>query len=273
MTEEVKLDEEVVETNTEIVTPKETSVEPSAIEKRALEMGWRPKEEFEGDEADFIDAQEFVRRKPLFDKIDSVGRELKETRKALQALKTHHEKVKEAEYQHALNTLRAEKKAALEDGDADKLIEIDERIADVKTQRQVEIRDEQVAQNQGPHPNFVRWVDENQWYKNDGELRVAADQIGTSYAANNPGVDPDEVLKYVARRIRKVYPERFQNPNKTKPSAVEGGSSNKPVGKSNDDGDDIALTDEERKAMNTFIRQGILTKEQYLADIKKLRGR
>ena len=38
---------------------------PDPIETRALEMGWRPKEEFDGNEEDFIDAKEFVRRKPL----------------------------------------------------------------------------------------------------------------------------------------------------------------------------------------------------------------
>ena len=39
--------------------------ELSAIEQRAIEMGWRPQEEFNGDEEDFIDAKEFVRRKNI----------------------------------------------------------------------------------------------------------------------------------------------------------------------------------------------------------------
>ena len=73
----------VAEETTEVApetTPEQTAPELSPIEQKALEMGWRPKEEFEGEEADFIDATEFVRRKPLFEKIDTVGKELRETK-------------------------------------------------------------------------------------------------------------------------------------------------------------------------------------------------
>ena len=45
--------------------------ELSPIEQKAIQMGWRPKEQFEGDEEEFIDAKEFVRRQPLFDRIEN----------------------------------------------------------------------------------------------------------------------------------------------------------------------------------------------------------
>ena len=79
MTEEVK----VLESEKQEVVPTEPiNNEPSDIEQRAMDLGWRPKEDFEGDEATFIDAAEFVRRQPLFDKIESMGRELKETKRS-----------------------------------------------------------------------------------------------------------------------------------------------------------------------------------------------
>jgi type II secretory pathway component PulM len=251
--------------------PKEAPANvPSAVEQRALEMGWRPKEEFEGDEEDFIDAQEFVRRKPLFEKIEHVGKELKETRKALKALQEHHQKVKEAEYQKALQALKAEKKAALEEGDADALIEIDERLASVKAE-EVAQRAEQRQAAQQPHPNFVAWVQKNQWYQSDVELRSVADQIGTAYAVKNPEVAPDDVLKYVEQRIKKLYPENFRNPNRERPSAVEGRTST-PATEKKDSVSDYPLTDDERRVMNTFVRQGIMTKEEYIKDLKAVKG-
>jgi len=245
--------------------------ELSAVEQKAIEMGWRPKEEFSGDEEDFIDATEFVRRKPLFEKIDSVGKELKETRKALKALQAHHEKVKEAEYQAALRQLRNEKKEALEAGDSDKLIEIDERLADAKAQQRVA---EAQAQQQAaqPHPGFLAWVNKNQWYKEDAELQAAANQIGTAYAAANPDVDPDAVLKYTEGRIKKLYSDRFTNPNKSRPSAVEGRTSTPATKPVKDDLANYPLTEDERRTMNTFVRQGIMTKEAYIAEIKRLNG-
>lgn len=262
MSEELKQD----------VVPEQGNPEPQPerpeVEVKALEMGWRPKEEFDGDESEFIDAQEFVRRKPLFDKIDTVGRELRETRKALKALQTHHSKVREVEYQRAMEELREQKKEALREGDEDKLVMIDEQIADAKASEKM-AQFEAKQQASQPHPGFVQWVERNKWYAQDGELRSAADQIGVAYAAANPDLHPDEVLKYLEGRIKKLYPEKFQNPNKSRPSVVEGGSK---VSGGTKKEDSFDLTEEERKAMNTFVRQNIMTKEEYIAEIKKVRG-
>jgi len=251
-------------------TQKETAPELSAIEQKAIEMGWRPKSEFDGNEEDFIDATEFVRRKPLFEKIDNVGKELRETRKALKALQAHHEKVKEAEFQHALKALREEKKAALEAGDADKLIEIDDQIADAKAQ-EILSRTQAKQEAATPHPNFVQWAARNPWYKTNAELTIVADQVGAAYAASNPEKSPDDVLKYVEGRIKKLYPDNFTNPNKSRPSAVEGGTST-PSKKSVEDSSNYPLTEDERRVMMTFVRQGIMTKEQYIEDLKKVKG-
>lgn len=243
--------------------------ELSEVEQRAIEMGWKPKSQFSGDEADFIDAKEFVSRKPLFDRIEHQSRELKEVRKALKALSDHHQKVKETEYKAALEELKQEKRRALESGDADKLIEIDDRIAEEKARQVVSEREDKTQTNQ-PHPEFVNWVKQNTWYANDAEMRISADQIGTAYAAAHPELDPNEVLKYVKERIRKVYPEKFQNPNKERPSAVEG-SSNAPT-RSSRSRDDFVLTDEERRVMNTFVRTGVMTAEEYKAELRKVRS-
>ena len=243
---------------------------PSEAEQKAMDMGWRPKEEFDGEESDFIDATEFVRRKPLFEKIDVVGRELKETKKALKALQIHHEQVKDAEYKRALDTLRIEKKAALESGDADALIDIDERISDAKA-AEIVARTKQAQQVNTPHPEFVKWTERNTWYRQNAELTQVADQVGTSYAAANPDMDPDQVLAYVEKRIRKLYPENFVNPNKSRPSIVEGGQST-PSRLSSDDSSNYQLTDDERRVMMTFVRQGIMSKEEYIRDLKQVKG-
>lgn len=254
------------EENAEVVAV----AEPSAIELRAIEMGWRPKEEFDGNPDDFIDASEFVRRKPLFEKIDNVGKELRETKKALLALQAHHQKVKEVEFKKALEQLKAEKKTALEEGDASKLIEIDDQIAEAR-QAQVTAQAQLREEVNKPHPGFINWVNKNTWYRDNAELKVAADQIGTAYAASNPDKDPDDILKYVEGRIRKLYPETFSNPNKSKPSVVEG-STQTPVVKKKSSLDDYPLTEDERRVMMSFVRQGVMTKEEYIKDLKAIKG-
>ena len=251
------------------VKVENTQQEPtySEAENSAMEQGWKPKDQYEGDESKWVPAEEFLRRGELFSKIDSVNRELKDTRKALKALQEHHIKVKAAEYQHALQTLRDEKRKALEDGDADALIEIDEKIADEKARQNQE---KQVAQQvaSAPDPRFVQWVNENGWYTQDVELRGFADEAGVAYSRTHPDVDPVDVLKYVKERIKKAFPEKFSNPNRDKPNTVEGRGTPASKAKS----DDFELTEEERKVMNTFIRAEVMTKEEYIAELRKVKG-
>lgn len=191
---------------------------------------------------------------------------MKDTKKALRMLQEHHAKVREVSYQEALQELKAQKAKAYAEGDADKLAELDEKIIDVKAAQ----KDEQAAikaQAKAPDPRFVQWVEKNSWYAQDPELRVFADQVGLAYVNSNPDKDPVEVLRYVEQRVKKSFADKFSNPNRTKQS-VEGSVASKPSRKD----DDVDLSDEERKVMNTFVRQGIMTAEEYKKQIKKVRG-
>ena len=105
------------------------------FEAKAAELGWRPKEEWEGAEEDFIDAKEFVRRKPLFEKIESQNKAIKQLSQAFDALKTHHTRVKEAEYQRALKSLKDAKRQALADGETDRALAYEDKIDEVEQQK------------------------------------------------------------------------------------------------------------------------------------------
>lgn len=255
------------EVKTEQPTP-----ELSPVEQRALDMGWRPKEEWDGEEADFISAETFVARKPLFDKIDYQNKELKEVRKALAALQEHHIRVKEQAFRDAYATLKEEKKAALAEGDADRLIEVDEKIAELRTQ---EI--EQKAVNNTPpsqqlNPAFVSWVEKNSWYVDDkkSELRAYADAVGIKFAKEHPERnDPNDLLKEVEKQVKLRFKEYFTNERKDRPSAVEG-SSARTSQKNKDSNDDFVLSEDDERVMKKFVRQGIMTKEQYIAELKAI---
>ena len=106
----------------------QTEVKVDPFEQKALDMGWRPKEQWDGPEEDFIDAKEFVRRQPLFEKIEHQNKALKQLEKAFEALKTHHTKVKESEYQRALKTLKEAKKEALREGETERALAYEEKI-------------------------------------------------------------------------------------------------------------------------------------------------
>jgi hypothetical protein len=243
--------------------------EPTQNEVEARQSGWVPKEEFQGDENKWVDADEFVRRGPLFKKIDIQTRELKEVKKALDQLKIHHASVKETAYKEALEALKAEKKAAYIDGDPDKIIELDDRIAEVKEEkRRFDIqRAEEVKQvaTQELNPEFVAWTSRNTWYDNSKPMRAFADALGVELHAN--GMSPSQVLREVERQVKEEFPNKFRNANRDKAPTVEGAS--KGGGKSNSGGFELSAM--EKSIMERFVRQKIMTADEYIAEIKKTR--
>lgn len=259
----------VVDTSDVNESNEQNVKQPSRYEIDAREMGWRPKDEWEGDPEKWRDAKEFVERGELYGKIDTMGRELKETKKALRMLQEHHTKVKETEYKRAVEELKALQKKHLEEGNSDGYIETTELLTDLRAEQKArEVVAEVTPKQSGVDPRFIDWVQENSWYEKNQEMRDYADIIGQGYAAKHPGINPELVLKYVTKEVKSRFKDSFQNPNREKPTAVEG-ENNKSVGRGKSS---FELTDDERKVMNTFIRQGILTKEEYIEQVKQLRG-
>jgi protein-tyrosine-phosphatase len=232
-------------------------------QEQALSSGWVPKESFKGDPDKWVDAAEFIRRGELFSKIDHQNREIKELRRTMEALAQHHQNVSEVEYQRALTTLKAQKKAALEEGDADLVIAVDEQLDAVKEMR----RNAPVVEVPKAEPSpqeFVAWQAQNPWYESDEDMRDFADAIG--FQLHNKGLPPNEVLAKVTEKVRKNFPAKFTNPRQARPSPVEGSSAKSSSSSS------FSLTPEERKVMNTFVRQKVMTEEQYIAELKKVKG-
>lgn len=249
--------------------------ELSPIEQKAIEMGWRPQEEFDGDPDDFIDAKEFVRRAPLFEKIEHQSKELKAVRKSLEALKDHYSKVNEAAFDRAMKQLKEQQKQALVESDPDKFYEIEqarenlqkEKEAFVKTQQTLEIKEEVPV-----HPTLQAWYARNPWYQNKPHMRVYADQVAQSYAGR---MDPEKVLQKIEEAVREEFPNQFRNRNKDAPGAVEDGSSRRSGGSKSDSslaGLEKGLTEDERRVMNRLVRDGHVTKEKYLKDLALIKG-
>lgn len=271
MTEEVIVADSNVETPVVQATEQTQTTQVDSYESQAREQGWKPKEEYDGDPEKWKPAKEFVERGELFGKIDTLGKDLKETRKALKMLQEHHAKVKETEYKRAVDELKTLQKKHLEEGNSDGYLEATELLTDLKAEQKARSVVAE-SQPQGPDPRFVNWVSANKWYEKDAEMRKYADVVGLGYSKSNPDLDPEDVLKYVEGEVKARFKDKFVNPNRTKPSAVEGAGSVTPTSKSS-----FELTDDERRVMNSFMRAGIIgangmTKEEYISQVKATRG-
>lgn len=253
------------ENKTTEIKEEPQSKEPTAIELKAMEEGWVPQEEWEGDPDQWRPAKEFVDRGELFKKIDDQNRTVKDLKRALDDMKRHHATVRETEYKRALESLKDQKKTAILEQDADAILQIDDKMDLVK--------EEMTKLNQEPKqftqsevaPEFAAWVNKNKWYNDDEPMRAYADAIGRSLAVG--GMQPPQVLIEVEKRVKSQFKDKFENPNRSKPGAVEGSTSR--GGRSNDS---FALSDDERRVMQRFVRSGVMTEEQYIKDLKAVRG-
>lgn len=266
MTEEIKT-QEVIE-NTDEQKQTEQTPQPSTWEIKASEQGWKPKDQWEGDPEDWRPAKEFVERGELFTKISGQSSEIKELRKALNYLVDHHQKVKETEYNRAYNELKKMKKEALVDGDPDRVVEIDEAMQTLKDE-QKKAEGTAAPKTNAPTPKFVDFVRNNAWYVTNPAMRAYADKVGVTYFNTNPTASEDETYEFVKEQVRKQFKSEFEPTKKTAP-AVEGTGRN--GSGSTSSVKEYPLTEDERRTMMTFVRSGVMSKETYIEELRKIKG-
>ena len=244
-------------------------IQYSEIELKAIDQGWIPKEDFDGDVSEFIDAPEFVRRGELFSKIEKQSKELKAVRQALEALSSHHSKVKEMEYERALKSLKDARRQATIDGDHERALALEDKIDEVKLEKEQIAAEAKQAIVQEPEEytvEFKSWVDRNGWYETSKVMRKAADALGKDFY--NEGYSPAEVLRMVEQEIRTEFAHKFAKPAASRPSAVE--ASTRSGGKK----DDFVMSPEEKDMMRKIVAvTPNFSEADYIRDLKALKSR
>jgi hypothetical protein len=263
------------ENNTEVVGQEaieQQTQEPqfSDVEKRAMEQGWVPEDQWEG-QGKWRPADEFLDRGELFGKIDEQRRAIKSLESTQTALKQHLELVRKNEYARALSELKAERKEALADGDADAVVTAEDKIERLRVQAAQEAavaaQNAQTAQSdQANNPLLTQFMARNPWYGNDKVMKIFADEQGHKLAMSGL-TDHRELLLEIERRVKREFPDKFTNPNRSKASAVDGGGI-----RSSGKKDSFELTDVETQMMKRLVRAiPGFTEAQYIADIKAAR--
>lgn len=242
-------------------TQEQEASQLTEIEQRAIDMGWRPKEEFDGPEDDFIDAKEFVRRKPLFDKIEAQSKETKQLRKALDALTNHYNAREEAAIKNALSKLQAARKEAITNSDGEAFAAIDAEIKRVEKDAE-KLKAVEAEVQPEIHPEFQAFLNKNPWYSSTRSMQAWADDYGIEL--RKQGMTPSEVLKRIEQEVKKEFPHKFKNPNKENAPSVESGKGEGSTREA------FELSEQERKVMNTLVSTKQMTKEEYIKQLKAM---
>jgi len=258
------------------------------IELEARAQGWVPKEEFRGKESDWIDAEVFVQRgkeiNPILRKnneriqkeLDAAKKQMEELRAATEEFKQFQKEAfdrKVEKYKQELSDLRELKKKAVSDGDGDLVVEIDDRIDAVKeSQAKAKADAEKTAETKKNKssdvtaPEVAAWVEKNTWYKSDTRMQAVTNAIAQTIRDTKPYLNGAEFLAELDKELEDTFtPEKLGRQTQKLRNPVEG---SKPSGgsKSSTSKGYDSLPPEAKSACDKFVKQGILTREQYIAD-------
>lgn len=268
--ETIIVDGSKIEPEPKVEPDKKVEAEEDKVESLAKEMGWQPKDNFKGEE--YVDAAEYIRKGQ--DIQDGMRKSLKDQKKQLSdmsgsitELKQHNERVYKAEVSQLkkeLSDLAKQKKTAIEDGDVDKVGELDEQIDTVKESMTPLEKSEKAETT----PEFEDWVGENDWYLKDAEMAAYADTL--SELDQYKGAPFGRMSALVTRQVKEMFPDKFsqKKSERTPISRVEGGDRKTTSIKFTKSD----LTDSQKSIMSQFVKQGIMSEKQYIEDIAKVAG-
>jgi hypothetical protein len=217
---------------------------PAELESAARRMGWRPKEEFHGAEADWVDAKTFVdngkrilpivnanlarereRNAALQTELEGTKSRVAELSQTVDSLKTFQAEVAHQQRERIRAEEMAKLKAAREVGDVEAEVKALDKIAEtreepVEAKARTVVADAQAKANGVDHeaegarrvqrpvtPTAREWAAENSWFGTDPVKTDVALGINARLAAQGgfEGLDERQRLDLIARETLKHF--------------------------------------------------------------------
>ena len=261
--------------------------EAPQYESEARAQGWVAADEFRGSESDWVDAETFVRRgkeiMPILRKnneklLKELGEAKKIAEEAREAAKEFREYQKEQferktkDLESQLEQLKQAKREAITQGDGDRAIAIDDAMDDLKEQRIEAKQDLKAAEDKAKEvpqvtadPSLNEWMERNDWFGKDTRLTGVANGLGVELRRENPNLQGKNFLDKLDEELAAMLPEKFgkkrvQNPMEGSPNGTARPSSGSGKKSYNN------LPPEAKAACDKFVKQGLMTKEAYVAE-------
>ena len=270
----------------ENVTSNEIAPE---IRQEAESQGWVPKERFRGNEADWVDADTFVKRgreilpilrknnENLIKDLNSTKEQLKEFREAAEEFKKFQREAyerKAQDYEKRIQEIKESRAQAISDGDGQKVNALDDALDaakdELKEAKQA-VKDADKAPIETPasteiDPGLQQWLDRNTWFGQDKRMTGIVNGIGESLRLEFPLLKGQAFLEKLDEVLAEEFPGKFGGEKKSPASRVESGSGRAGRGSSSNAQTYDNLPAEAKAACDRFVKQKLMTREQYVAD-------
>jgi hypothetical protein len=260
------------------------------IVREAESQGWVSKERFRGNEQDWVDADTFVKRgreilpilrknnENLMKDLNQTKEQLKEFRQAAEEFKTFQREAyerKASDYEKRIQEIKESRAQAISDGDGQKVNALDDALDEAKDnlkEAKQAVKDVISTKEVAPEasasldPSLQSWLDRNNWFGQDRRMTSVANGIGESLRLEFPGLQGQPFLDKLDEVLQEEFPGKFGGAKKnTASSRVESGSGRS--GRTNGGSQTYDnLPSEARAACDRFVKQKLMTREQYVAD-------
>lgn len=265
-------------------------------EYEARRKGWMPLDKYTGPEGKWVDAKTFVERGERFTKkLEDKIAQLESKIAGFEGTKAQFRKFfddqmakRDREHAEAITALRMQHKAAIRDGDDALAIELEDRI-DVTKAQQAALKKEaeaaaaektaDMAKPAGDEPNpvLLEWIaDGNDWFQKDEILTNHAVNVGKALRAAGDKSDGRVFLEKIKSQVMVDFPRRFKAADTApKPTSTDGGGAGgtqSAAGRASHGKTERDLPPEDLALMKQFIKDGLYTKESFLASYFKRNG-
>lgn len=244
----------------------------SEIEELAESMGWNP--DFEGAEGkEVLSAKDFIKKgrdiqKDMSKRIKSQSEALDDMKNSIKAIQEHNDKVNRAEIKALKSKLEEKKENAIIDGDIEAVKQADKEMEALNDR---EAEDKKEAREMSSFEK--QWNKDNKWAVENPEMEDYANYKLTGFLRKNKDASTKEMLEFAREVTEKKFPEYFgKETKKTPPKTAVNEAGGRPGSNGKSTLTSADLSSDERQIMKQFVRTGIMTEKQYLADLAKIKG-
>jgi hypothetical protein len=201
--------EEAVEQETVPETPpqEEAPQEPSPVETLAMDLGWRPKDQFRGDPEKWKPAEDFIRAGRDIQR--SMSQELKEVKDTVTRISSTSQTLLEQQLAERDAFWAAKQKEAEEE-------------SDIGAYKQAtEARQSLQGSRDGPPPPEIQsFVQRSPWFGYNGNRLATRVAIEVAEEKARQGRPPNEQAEAAEAEVKKRFPELFPAPPKPAPTVA-----------------------------------------------------
>lgn len=247
---------------------QEETVDLTATEQTAFDQGWRPQDDFEGDQDNWKTAKEYIKDGEWIAKLNATNKKLDDQQRQFDERLSNANKLNEVRRKSEIESLRIDQSNAVNDADREGYDAAQVKIDAINKQSQDEV---DTTTSQSKDPDVAEWETKNPWINDTGNIKTAVTQgIWNSFLQQNPAANSKQALAHVDTELEKLYPSNNSNARRSQPNSTE--SQQRRSRRSSKDLSMSDLTNEEQQQWNQFGKSIFKTEKAFLKAVTDTRG-